>query len=74
MVAAKSLDVVARMPGMTGSAECVSAYTQVKNVELEKHLQKYKGRLVLRGTTSVIRMASSSIRRTRGRSFPNGGC
>ena len=30
----------------------------LKNAELEKHLQKYKGRLVLRGTTSVIRMGS----------------
>ena len=28
----------------------------LKNAELEKHLQKYKGRLVLRGTTFVIMM------------------
>ena len=30
----------------------------LKNAELEKHLQKYKGRLVLRGTTSAIKMVS----------------
>ena len=30
----------------------------LKNAELEKHQQKYKGRLVLRGTTFVIRMGS----------------
>ena len=30
----------------------------LKNAELEKHLQKYKGRLVLRGATFVIRMGS----------------
>ena len=30
----------------------------LKNAELEKALQKYKGRLVLRGTTSEIKMVS----------------
>ena len=40
MVVAKSLDVVARMPGMAGSAaDCVSAYTQVKNAGVARLLE-----------------------------------
>ena len=40
MVAAKSLDVVARMPGTAGSAaDCVSAYTQVKNADMARLLK-----------------------------------
>ena len=40
MVAVKSLDVVARMPGMAGSAaDCVSAYTQVKNADMARLLK-----------------------------------
>ena len=40
MVAAKSLDVVARMLGMAGSAaDCVSAYTQVKNADMARLLK-----------------------------------
>ena len=40
MVAAKSLDVVARMPGVAGSAaDCVSAYTQVNNADTARLLK-----------------------------------
>ena len=42
----------------------------LKNVELEKHLQKYKGRLVLRGTTSVIRMGSRRFLPNKGPELP----
>ena len=33
----------------------------LKNAELEKALQKYKGRLVLRGTTSEIKMVFTML-------------
>ena len=40
MVAAKSLDVVARKPGMAGSAaDCVSAYAQVKHADMARLLK-----------------------------------
>ena len=40
MVAAKSFDVVARMPGMAGSAaDCVSEYTQVKDADMARLLK-----------------------------------
>ena len=40
MVAAKSLDAVAKLPGMAGSAaDCVSAYTQVKNADMARLLK-----------------------------------
>ena len=36
LVAGKSFDAAARMPGMAGSAaDCVSAYTQVKLEEVQ---------------------------------------
>ena len=42
----------------------------LKNAELEKHLQKYKGRLVLRGTTSGIRMGSRQFLLNKGPELP----
>ena len=42
----------------------------LKNAELEKHLQKYKGRLVLRGTTSVISMAPRQYSLNKGPGLP----
>ena len=42
----------------------------LKNAELEKRLQKYKGRLVLRGTTSVIRMGSEQYSLNKGPGLP----
>ena len=42
----------------------------LKNAELAKHLQKYKGRLVLRGTTSVIRMGSRQYSLNKGPELP----
>ena len=45
LVAAKSFDAVARMPGMAGSAaDCVSAYTQVKLEEMYRLLKLPKNK------------------------------
>ena len=45
LVAAKSFDAVARMPGMAGSAaDCASAYTQVKLEEMHRLLKLPKNK------------------------------